>query len=97
MATDCSVVLPDASGLGLAEIAANENTPVLLITGHPKGTAPEKAKHGGPRQGSLGRRGGGRPLALFPDETVGHQPWPGSPAAVADCLERRTYEPAKRL
>jgi transposase len=31
---------------------------------------PEKAKHGGPRQGSLGRRGGGRPLALFPDETV---------------------------
>jgi transposase len=27
-------------------------------------------KRGGPRQGSLGRRGGGRPLALFPDETV---------------------------
>jgi two-component system, OmpR family, alkaline phosphatase synthesis response regulator PhoP len=32
------VVLPDASGLALAEIAANENTPVLLITGHPNGT-----------------------------------------------------------
>src|SRR5258707_4644810 len=35
-----------------------------------KPNQPEKAKHGGPRQGSLGRRGGGRPLALFPDETV---------------------------
>jgi transposase len=31
---------------------------------------PEKAKRVGPRQGSLGRQGGGRPLALFPDETV---------------------------
>jgi len=29
------VVLPDASGLALAAIAANENTPVLLLTGHP--------------------------------------------------------------
>ena len=35
-----------------------------------KPNQPEKAKRGGPRQGSLGRRGGGRPLALFPDETV---------------------------
>jgi DNA-binding response OmpR family regulator len=33
------VVLPDASGLALAEIAANNNTPVLLMTGHP-GAAP---------------------------------------------------------
>src|SRR5580658_4922574 len=31
---------------------------------------PEKAKRAGPRQGSLGRKGGGRPLALVPDETV---------------------------
>jgi DNA-binding NtrC family response regulator len=29
------VVLPDASGIALAAIAASENTPVLLITGHP--------------------------------------------------------------
>jgi transposase len=35
-----------------------------------KPNKPEKAKRGGPRQGSLGRQGGGRPLALFPDETV---------------------------
>jgi DNA-binding NtrC family response regulator len=30
------LVLPDASGIALAAIAANENTPVLLVTGHPK-------------------------------------------------------------
>jgi transposase len=35
-----------------------------------KPNQPEKAKRAGPRQGSLGRQGGGRPLALFPDETV---------------------------
>jgi DNA-binding response OmpR family regulator len=29
------VVLPDASGFALAALAANENTPVLFITGHP--------------------------------------------------------------
>jgi DNA-binding NtrC family response regulator len=28
------IILPDASGLALAAIAANENTPVLLIIGH---------------------------------------------------------------
>jgi transposase len=31
---------------------------------------PEKAQRVGPRQGSLGRKGGGRPLACDPDETV---------------------------
>ncbi len=31
---------------------------------------PEKAKRVGPRQGSLGRKGGGRPLACTVDETV---------------------------
>jgi len=31
---------------------------------------PEKPKRVGPRIGSLGRKGGGRPLTLFPDETV---------------------------
>jgi DNA-binding response OmpR family regulator len=33
------VVLPDASGLALAAVAANENTPVLLLTGHPRAIA----------------------------------------------------------
>jgi DNA-binding response OmpR family regulator len=31
-------VLPDASGIALAEIAVNENTPVLLMSGHPNST-----------------------------------------------------------
>jgi transposase len=35
-----------------------------------KPNQPEKAKRVGPRQGSLGRQGGGRPLACDPDETV---------------------------
>ena len=29
-------VLPDASGAALAELAANQNTPALLISGHPE-------------------------------------------------------------
>jgi hypothetical protein len=33
------MVLRDASGIALAAIAANENTPVLLITDRPKVTA----------------------------------------------------------
>ena len=35
-----------------------------------KPNQPEKTKRSGPRQGSLGRKGGGRPLARDPDETV---------------------------
>jgi transposase len=35
-----------------------------------KPSQPEKAKRIGPRRGSLGRRGGGRPLACDPDETI---------------------------
>jgi transposase len=35
-----------------------------------KPNQPEKAKRTGPRHGSLGRKGGGRPLACEPDETV---------------------------
>ena len=35
-----------------------------------KPNKPEKAKRVGPRQGSLGCKGGGRPLAFDPDETV---------------------------
>jgi DNA-binding response OmpR family regulator len=36
------LVLPDAPGIALAAIVANENTPVLLITGRPNVTAPLK-------------------------------------------------------
>ena len=35
-----------------------------------KTNQPAKPKREGPRQGSLGRKGGGRPLAEHPDETV---------------------------
>jgi transposase len=35
-----------------------------------KPNQPQKAQRVGPRKGSLGRKGGGRPLALFADETV---------------------------
>jgi len=35
-----------------------------------KPNQPEKAKRVGPRQGSLGRKGGGRPLVCHPDQTV---------------------------
>jgi hypothetical protein len=35
-----------------------------------KPNKPEKAKHIGPRKGSLGRKGGGGPLSCDPDETV---------------------------
>ena len=35
-----------------------------------KSNQPEKAKRVGPRQGSLGRKGGGRPLVCHPDQTV---------------------------
>jgi transposase len=35
-----------------------------------KANKPENAKRVGPRPGSLGRKGGGRPLACDPDETV---------------------------
>ena len=35
-----------------------------------KSNRPEKAKRGGPRLGSVGRKGGGRPLSANPDETV---------------------------
>src|SRR3954468_18081487 len=35
-----------------------------------KPNRPEKAKRAGPRQGSLGRNGGGGPLVCHPDQTV---------------------------
>jgi transposase len=39
-----------------------------------KPNKPEKAKRIGPRKGSFGRKGGGRPLASDPDETVTARP-----------------------
>jgi len=39
-----------------------------------KPNKPEKAKRSGSRKGSLGRKGGGRPLASNPDETVTAKP-----------------------
>ncbi len=39
-----------------------------------KPNRPEKAKRHGPRPGSLGRMGGGRPLAEIPDEIVSAKP-----------------------
>jgi transposase len=46
-----------------------DNSSLPPSKGH-KPDQPEKAQRVGPRQGSLGRKGGGRPLALLPDETV---------------------------
>ncbi len=45
-----------------------------------KPNKPEKTKRVGPRPGSLGRKGGGRPLACDPDETV-----TAKPVACAQC------------
>jgi transposase len=45
-----------------------------------KPNRPEKTKRIGPRPGSLGRKGGGRPLAWDPDETV-----TAKPVACAHC------------
>ena len=39
-----------------------------------KPNRPEKAKRTGPRLGGLGRKGGGRPLACEPEETVTAKP-----------------------
>src|SRR5512135_1061152 len=36
----------------------------------PKANRPDKGKRSGPRKGSLGRKGGGRPLAPEPDQFV---------------------------
>ena len=46
-----------------------DNSSLPPSKGH-KPNRPEKSKRVGPRKGSLGRKGGGRPLALCPDGTV---------------------------
>jgi transposase len=47
----------------------SDNSSLPPSTGQ-KSNKPEKVKRIGPRKGSLGRKGGGRPLACDPDETV---------------------------
>jgi len=50
-----------------------DNSSLPPSTGQ-KPNQPEKAQRVGPRKGSLGRKGGGRALALSPDETVTAKP-----------------------
>ena len=54
----------------LAEPAKTPDNSSLPPSKGQKPNQPEKAKRVGPRKGSLGRKGGGRPLACCPDETV---------------------------
>ena len=56
-----------------AKLAAPAKTPDNSSLPPSKGAKPnqaKKTKRNGPRQGSLGRKGGGRPLADNPDVTV---------------------------
>lgn len=50
-----------------------DNSSLPPSSGH-KTNRPEKVERAGPRQGSLGRKGGGRALAVAPDEIVSAKP-----------------------
>ena len=54
----------------LAEPARTPGNSSVLPSKGQKPNRPETSQRGGPRKGSLGREGGGRPLACDPDETV---------------------------
>ncbi|MBY0430498.1 MAG: hypothetical protein K2Q10_04820 [Rhodospirillales bacterium] len=61
----------------MAELEAKLNEPPktldnssLPLSKGQKGNCPAKTKRDGPRQGSLGRKGGGRALATEPDQIV---------------------------
>jgi len=54
----------------LAEPAKTPGDSSLPPAKGQKPNRPEKSQRGGPRKGSLGRKGGGRPLACDLDETV---------------------------
>jgi transposase len=58
----------------LNEPSKNPDNSSLPPSKGQKPNKPEKVKRVGPRQGSLGRKGGGRPLACDPDETVTAKP-----------------------
>ena len=60
----------DALEARLAEPGKTPDNSSLPPSKGQKPNKPEKAKRIGPRKGSLGRKGGGRPLACDPDETV---------------------------
>jgi hypothetical protein len=64
---------PDGTGCGAKPPKTQDNSSLPLSKGQ-KPNQPEKAKHVGPRKGGLGRKGGGRPLACDPDETVTAKP-----------------------
>ncbi len=54
----------------LGEPARTSNNSSLPPSQGHKANRPDKARREGPRQGSLGRKGGGRPLAKEPDQFV---------------------------
>jgi transposase len=61
----------------LAELEARLNSPPktpdnssLPPSKSQKANRPDRSQRKGPRQGSLGRKGGGRPFACDPDDTV---------------------------
>ena len=64
----------------LNEPSKNPDNSSLPPSKGQKPNKPEKTKRVGPRPGSIGRQGGGRPLASDPDETV-----TAKPAACAHC------------
>ena len=69
---------PDGSGRSTRSQARrtieNPDNSSLPPSKGQKPNKPENAKRVGPRPGSLGRKGGGRPLACDPDETVTAKP-----------------------
>jgi len=58
----------------LAEPGKTPNNASLPPSKGQKPDRPEKAKRAGPRQSSLGRKGGGRALVCYPDERVTAKP-----------------------
>ena len=54
----------------LGEPAKNSDNSSRPPSQDKKASRDDKAKRQGPRQGSLGRKGGGRTLSATPDETV---------------------------
>ena len=54
----------------LKEPAKTPNNSSLPPSKSHKPNRPERAKRSGPRQGSMGRKGGGRPLAAAPDQFI---------------------------
>jgi hypothetical protein len=68
-----------------------------------KPNQPEKTKRIGPRKGSLGRKGGGRPLACEPTRRSPSKPWsariarPRWPMPISDCTTATTRSTCHRF